>query len=42
LQSGDYELLVRNADDASGEIPGHWLGWRRKRVIDPLMKELSG
>jgi ribonuclease D len=41
LQSGDYEILVRQADGERAALPLHWRGWRRDCVIEPLKKVLA-
>ena len=38
LPSKDYELLVRDACGEAPVQPSHWQGWRRERLIQPLLK----
>lgn len=42
LPSKDYELLVREAQGESLDVPSLWRGWREQQVITPLRKFLSG
>ncbi|TXS93076.1 ribonuclease D [Parahaliea maris] len=42
LNSRDYDALVRRAGNGEGTpMPRHWQGWRRERVIDPLVRFLA-
>ena len=37
LPAKDYELMVRLAAGEPLERPGRWSGWRRERLIRPLL-----
>jgi ribonuclease D len=41
VQSKDYELLIREAEGESISQPGHWSGWRKELVLEPLRERLS-
>ena len=42
LPSKDYELLIREAQGETFDLPGQWGGWREQQVIAPLRQFLSG
>lgn len=42
LPSKDYELLIRESQGESLDVPSLWAGWREQQVITPLRRFLSG
>jgi len=42
VQSKDYELLLREAQGDTVELPAHWWGWRELLVFAPLRESLAG
>jgi ribonuclease D len=42
LPARDYELLVRCAQQSDAVLPERWHGWRKERLIEPLMRVARG